>query len=89
MAASCNAMNATPSLGDSLGTNRNGDEQLSEAESDSTGLLSDVAKFIQYTAFDLLQEDPHQWSTRPCTTCQTISILIKRPFGCVLYTKEG
>jgi len=40
-------------------------------------------------ALDLLQGDPHQWSTRPCTTCQTISTLTKRAFGCVLYRQRN
>lgn len=54
----------------------------------SNDLLSAIGEFIQYTAFDLIQKDPHQWSERPCSTCGTISILIKRPFGCVLYAKQ-
>lgn len=33
----------------------------------------------------LIQNDPHQWSTRPCTTCQTISQLVNKPFGCDYY----
>ncbi len=31
----------------------------------------------------LIEEDPHQWSTRPCHTCTTISNLTKVRFGCV------
>ena len=54
----------------------------------SNDLLSAVGEFIQYTAFDLIQGDPHQWSKRPCSTCKTISTLIKRSFGCVLYAKQ-
>jgi len=30
----------------------------------------------------LLEGDSHQFSTRPCQTCRTISDLISRPFGC-------
>ena len=30
----------------------------------------------------LIEADPHQWSTRPCSTCQTISSVLDRPFGC-------
>jgi hypothetical protein len=36
-------------------------------------------------AFRLLQEDNHNWSTRPCSTCQGITELIGKPFGCVEY----
>lgn len=45
-----------------------------------------LAKFVESTdaAFKLIQEDPHQWSTRPCQTCKTVSSLIGRPFGCVM-----
>lgn len=42
-----------------------------------------VTKFMN--AFALLQKDGHQWSTRPCSTCQAVSSLIGRPFGCILY----
>ena len=31
---------------------------------------------------DLLQNDPHQWNSRPCPTCRVISTLARRPFGC-------
>ena len=31
----------------------------------------------------ILQDDPHQWSTRPCPTCETISQLAGLSFGCV------
>ena len=34
-------------------------------------------------ALSLTEADPHQFSKRPCTTCQTITTLIQRPFGCV------
>lgn len=33
-------------------------------------------------AFNLIQEDPHQWSKRPCSTCESISSIIDQPFGC-------
>lgn len=36
---------------------------------------------------DLLQRDPHQWSTRPCSTCQTVTTLAGRDFGCVAHAK--
>lgn len=32
-----------------------------------------------------LQEDPHSWSDRPCSTCKTISSIVGKPFGCYLY----
>ncbi len=30
----------------------------------------------------LIEADPHQWSTRPCPTCRTITAVLGRPFGC-------
>lgn len=37
---------------------------------------------------DLLQEDGHQWSKRPCSTCQAITSLRGKSFGCVKYAEE-
>ena len=34
----------------------------------------------------LIENDPHQWSTRPCQTCGAISSIIGRSFGCVKKT---
>jgi hypothetical protein len=39
-------------------------------------------------AFKLLQEDPHQWSSRGCPTCRAVSALIGQDFGCVIYAKR-
>jgi len=36
----------------------------------------------------LLQNDPHQWSTRPCSTCRTITIITGKPFGCILMAEQ-
>jgi hypothetical protein len=36
----------------------------------------------------LLQNDPHQWSTRPCPTCRAITSIIGKPFGCILKAKQ-
>ncbi len=30
----------------------------------------------------LIEGDPHQWSSRPCQTCQAVSSLVGKPFGC-------
>jgi len=37
--------------------------------------------------FDLLQNDPHGWSRRPCSTCRSITSIIGRPFGCYEYQR--
>lgn len=36
----------------------------------------------------LIQKDPHQWSTRGCATCEAITSLLNRPFGCVLFKQQ-
>jgi hypothetical protein len=40
------------------------------------------------TILNLMQEDPHQWSMRPCATCRTISTIIDKPFGCYEYQRQ-
>lgn len=37
----------------------------------------------------LLESDPHQFSTRPCPTCQTVSAMLGRPFGCSAKATRG
>ena len=37
---------------------------------------------------ELIYQDPHQWSRRPCSTCQSITSIIGQPFGCYRYEKE-
>ena len=51
-------------------------------------LIKTCARVIAGAALRLIQKDPHQWSTRPCSTCETITNLLDMPFGCVLYRKE-
>lgn len=43
----------------------------------------DKIKHMMTSGFDLLEQDPHQFSTRPCQTCNQVSALIGRKFGCV------
>ncbi len=33
-------------------------------------------------AFELLEVDPHSFSSRPCQTCMAVSTLIGRSYGC-------
>ena len=33
----------------------------------------------------LIQQDPHQWSTRPCSTCSAVTVASGIHFGCVAY----
>lgn len=53
--------------------------------------MSEVKEALQIlmdTVLNLIQEDPHQWSERPCSTCQAISSIVGRPFGCYLYARQ-
>jgi len=46
-------------------------EELSKKETDAR------------KALDIYADDPHQFSTRPCTTCKNISILLGVEWGCI------
>lgn len=50
--------------------------------------IKEAASILMDSILSLLQEDPHGWSTRPCSTCRTISGLISRPFGCYKYAED-
>ena len=39
------------------------------------------------TVARMVEADPHQWSSRPCSTCRAISSLIGRSFGCMAKAK--
>lgn len=53
---------------------------------DMTGIILEEAKTstTMDVILNLWQSDPHQFSNRPCATCQTISSLTGKPFGCNL-----
>ena len=36
----------------------------------------------------LLQEDPHQWSSRPCSTCKAITSITGESFGCTKWRED-
>lgn len=45
-------------------------------------LIQVAAKLLVEQAFVLIESDPHQFSSRPCSTCDAISTMIDRKFGC-------
>jgi hypothetical protein len=49
-----------------------------------TEIIQAAARLISDTALNLLECDTHQFQARPCSTCQAISNLFGRPFGCEL-----
>lgn len=50
--------------------------------------LTEAVERLAGVAFDLIQKDPHQWSTRPCSTCNAVTGIIGKSFGCVLYAEQ-
>lgn len=47
-----------------------------------------AAGILNKAVLDLLQADPHAWSTRPCPTCRAICVIVGRRFGCYQYAYE-
>jgi len=37
---------------------------------------------------DIIYSDPHQWSTRHCQTCKSVTAIIGKPFGCYRKMEE-
>lgn len=44
--------------------------------------IQETARVLMYSVLKLIQDDPHQWSNRPCSTCGAITSILGRPFGC-------
>lgn len=58
---------------------------------DATDLIARMEaleKVLPAAVLDLIQTDPHQWSTRPCPTCRAITAIVGRRFGCDRYRQE-
>lgn len=51
-------------------------------------IIKSAVNVIMQPILQLIEEDPHLWSTRPCSTCKAISSMIGKPFGCVKKAKE-
>jgi len=45
-------------------------------------VITAAAEMLVDAALRAIEADPHQWSTRPCQTCRTVSALVGRAFGC-------
>lgn len=58
------------------------------SDEEAERIVKAAAKVVLDAILGLLQDDPHQWSTRPCPTCRQISGIVGRPFGCYLYAKK-
>jgi hypothetical protein len=51
-------------------------------------IIRAAVNIIVEPILSLLQNDPHQWSTRPCPTCSSITTIIGKPFGCILMAEQ-
>ena len=51
-------------------------------------IIQAAASVLLDAVLGALQEDPHQWSSRPCPTCLAITGIIKKPFGCYEYQRK-
>ncbi len=49
---------------------------------------SDLSPVLQVVC-RLMDDDQHDWSLRPCPTCQAISQIRGRPFGCERRAQEA
>jgi hypothetical protein len=50
--------------------------------------IREAALILVGAALDLIEADPHRFSKRPCATCQAVSAIIGRPFGCIKLAPE-
>lgn len=57
-------------------------------QEDDNKMVRGMVSLFMDAILKLIQEDPHQWSTRPCSTCRTITSMIDRPFGCDKYRMD-
>jgi hypothetical protein len=51
---------------------------------DNEKVIKAAVNIIVESILNLIQDDPHLWSKRPCSTCRAVSSIIGKPFGCVL-----
>jgi hypothetical protein len=70
-------------LSTASGKEANGRKEMDDHNNEE--IVRIAARVVMGAALDLIQADPHQWSTRPCQTCRSVSSLAGRPFGCLAY----
>lgn len=51
-------------------------------------IVKAAARLVIDAMAGMLQDDPHQWSERPCATCKSISGFLGRAFGCYLLMEQ-
>lgn len=45
-------------------------------------IVKAMMQLVLNAALSLIEADPHSWSSRPCQTCNLVSSIAGRPFGC-------
>ena len=58
------------------------------ADPDAAAIRS-ASSIIVEAVLRLLDVDPHDWTSRPCQTCNAVTALAGRPFGCVRAAQQG
>lgn len=53
------------------------------SEDDAKVVVQAAARVLMDAALRLLERDPHSFSPRPCSTCESVSAISGRPWGCV------
>ena len=51
--------------------------------------MTEALDILRDTILNIIENDSHTWGTRPCQSCQTISSIIKKPFGCIAHTLKS
>lgn len=57
------------------------------ADSDAAAIRG-TASIVVEAILRLLDEDPHDFTSRPCQTCRAVTSLAGRAFGCVRVAKS-
>jgi len=56
---------------------------MTERDDPDAAAIRGAASIIVEAVLRLLDVDPHDWTARPCPTCDAVTALAGRPFGCV------
>ncbi len=51
-------------------------------------VIKAAASVLIDAVLSILQDDPHQWSDRPCETCRNIGSIVGKPFGCYEFQRR-
>ncbi len=61
---------------------------MSEQEHIEQAIKASVS-VIMDAVVEVIGVDGHQWSDRPCSTCQAVSAMIGKPYGCYWYQAKN